>query len=519
MLRTQRIKVISTAWRLSSISRVSSLLERVASPDRANAIALIGDDHPEGQKPAMLTYGELDRRSSLLATKLVHLPSSPVGAFTKPSLDFVIAMLAAWKAQKAFVPLSNTHSLHEINYFIENSQLSTIVCPSAACIPQQLGQPSTPLLTTGDLYHTKHQASAFTPPAHSSKDALIIYTSGTTGRPKGVVHTHSSVAAQIRALSTAWEYARTDRILHFLPLYHMHGLLNKLFCMLQAGGTVQFLPAAAPRILWKALASEPQPDLNKLSLFMAVPTVYAKMIEYAPQLSAEEREAGLRTLKAMRLTVSGSAALPDTVLHKWKDLTGHMLLERYGMTELGMALSNPLHGHRQVGAVGKPLESVRCRLVDEQNQPTGHQGELQVAGPSVFKEYLGNAKATQEAFDGEWFRTGDIAQVDEDGCYRILGRASSDIIKSSGYKISALEIERELLSFPRVREAVVVGVPDETLGERIIAIIVPADDKVIDKDIRAFLADRLAQYKQPRAYHFVDHVPRNQLGKVSHYPH
>lgn len=441
----------------------STLLQRIALANRANEVALICDTHSSHRSQlnshypthkTILTYKDVDQQSSALAEQLRKLPDQPIGAFTKPTIPFVIALLASWKAHRPFVPLSTTHSSNELQYFLQNSQLSTIVCSRRNDLPAQAHEigPVTIMEIEDDLLHSDHvndTNKSFHPPVGDSP-ALIVYTSGTTGRPKGVVHTHGTLQAQITSLVQFWEYSAHDRILHFLPLYHMHGLLNKLFCMLYAGGTVQFLPSASAATIWRQLADENESSnhqtegklLHPLSLFMAVPTVYAKMIEFASKLSDHEKKAAIATMKRLRLMVSGSAALPDTILHKWKALTGHTLLERYGMTELGMVLSNPYRGERKVGSVGVPLPNVHVRLVDDLTNEVvdtvDHPGELQVRGPTVFKEYLHNSIETAKTFEGHWFRTGDIAVREQDGYFRILGRASSDIIKVSSFGVWGL---------------------------------------------------------------------------------
>ena len=220
----------------------------------------------------------------------------------------------------------------------------------------------------------------------------------------------------------------------------------------------------------------------------------------------------------MRLMVSGSAALPVGTLRKWKEISGYILLERYGMTELGMVLSNPLHGERQPGRVGTPLPGIEVGLMTENGEYIEGEGmgEIIVSGPNVFLEYWNNPPATKEAFvDGQWFRTGDIAERDTGGVYRILGRSSVDIIKSGGYKVSALEIEEVLREHPDIVECAVVGVPDEQWGERVCAAIVKSGGKEIDLQIlRQWCGERLAPYKIPGRVITVSELPRNRMGKV-----
>jgi malonyl-CoA/methylmalonyl-CoA synthetase len=212
--------------------------------------------------------------------------------------------------------------------------------------------------------------------------------------------------------------------------------------------------------------------------------------------------------------VCGSAALPVTVLEKWKHISGHILLERYGMTEIGMALSNPLHGERKPGYVGKPLPFVAVKIVDETGseiQENNLPGELYVKGETVFKRYWNRPEETAKSFDESWFKTGDIAEYDDLGYYKILGRNSSDIIKSGGYKISALEIENVILEHADVRECAVVALPSEEWGETIAAAIV---GKASGDELKLWLKDKLAPYKIPRQFNMITELPRNAMGKV-----
>ena len=252
-----------------------------------------------------------------------------------------------------------------------------------------------------------------------------------------------------------------------------------------------------------------------LTLFMAVPTIYHRLIAEVDKASSSERQRFKEGCEKLRLMVSGSAALPIPVLERWRELSGHTLLERFGMTEIGMGLSNPLRGERVPGEVGRPLPGVEVRLVDDDGASIGEgmPGEIQVKGPGVFSEYWERPEATAEAFtpDG-WFRTGDTAVV-EDGRYRILGRSSVDILKSGGEKISALEIEDVLLRHDAVGEAAVVGIDDEEWGQRVVAVVV-ATAPVEAEELKEWCRAHLAAHKVPKAYHFAETIPRNPLGKT-----
>jgi malonyl-CoA/methylmalonyl-CoA synthetase len=250
---------------------------------------------------------------------------------------------------------------------------------------------------------------------------------------------------------------------------------------------------------------------------MAVPTIYRRLVAAWESSGAEQQRQWSAGAGQLRLMVSGSAALPVQTLERWEEITGHRLLERYGMTEIGMALGNPLHGERRAGTVGQPFSGVEARLVDEQGEvvPAGEQGEIEVRGEQVFSEYWGQPEATRAAFrDDDWFRTGDEAVVD-DGYWRIVGRRGVDIIKTGGYKVSALEIEATLRQHPGVADVAVVGIADEEWGERVCAALVPAGDGDVSVgDVRDWCKERLAPHKVPKDIRAVDDLPRNAMGKV-----
>ena len=249
---------------------------------------------------------------------------------------------------------------------------------------------------------------------------------------------------------------------------------------------------------------------------MAVPTIYFKLIAHFESLVVEEQQALSNAMKTFRLMVSGSAALPVSIMEKWQKVSGHTLLERYGMTEIGMALSNPYHGQRRAGFVGVPLPNVLVRLVDEQNKQVEKEqaGEIQVKGPNVFSEYWYRPQATQESFteDG-WFKTGDVAIIEE-GSYKILGRSSVDIIKSGGYKISALEIEEVLRTHLAVKDCSVVGIPNEEWGETVAAALITSTTVDLT-ELNQWMRERMPSYRVPRHYKIVEELPRNAMGKVT----
>jgi malonyl-CoA/methylmalonyl-CoA synthetase len=344
-----------------------------------------------------------------------------------------------------------------------------------------------------------------------TRRALILYTSGTTGKPKGVVTTHQNIEAQVTSLLSAWGWTADDRILHVLPLHHIHGIVNVLTCALWAGAECHMLRKFEADTVWNRIGE------GDLTLLMAVPTIYAKLIAAWEAAGCDRQQRLSAGCKKMRLMVSGSAALPVQILEKWQSISGHLLLERYGMTEIGMALSNPLHGQRRAGTVGQPLPQVEVRLVDESGEPVapGTPGEIQVRSPGVFLEYWQNPDATARAFRGGWFCTGDLAVV-EDGHYRIMGRMSVDIIKTGGYKVSALEIEEVLRSHPDIQECAVVGVAHAEWGEQVCAALVlkPGCHLTLEA-FRGWAKGQLAVYKVPARILSVAELPRNAMGKVT----
>jgi malonyl-CoA/methylmalonyl-CoA synthetase len=349
------------------------------------------------------------------------------------------------------------------------------------------------------------------PAVHRQRRAMMVYTSGTTGRPKGVVTTHANLESQVASLVEAWGWGPDDRIVLVLPLHHVHGIVNVLMCALWSGAVCEMLPGFDPAAVWDRLAS------GEPTLFMAVPTIYRKLIATWEAAGSDRQRRWSAGAARLRLMVSGSAALPVQTLARWREITGQTLLERYGMTEIGMALSNPLHGTRRAGSVGMPLPGVEVRLVDDQGAPVGEgtPGEIEVRGGNVFLEYWGRPDATRVAFRDGWFRTGDVA-VREGGAYRILGRTSVDIIKTGGYKVSALEIEEVLRTHPAIIECAVVGLADPEWGERVAAAVELRPGSMLDLDsLKRWAREQLAPYKIPRALQVVPALPRNAMGKVT----
>ncbi|HAC62490.1 MAG TPA: long-chain fatty acid--CoA ligase [Cyanothece sp. UBA12306] len=460
------------------------------------------------------TYGDLLRISAQIAACLLgdggDLQEQRVAFLVPSGFHYVAIQWGIWRAGGIAVPLCTSHPKPELNHVISDSGASIIIAHRhfedlLRSLAQERG---CRFLLTNEMLSDN---ATPLPDINLERRALIIYTSGTTGKPKGVVTTHQNIQAQVTSLVTAWEWTSADRILHVLPLHHIHGIINILTCALWVGAECHMLPKFAAEEVWNRILA------GNLTLFMAVPTIYVKLIAAWEKASPQRQKDLSQACSSIRLMVSGSAALPLKVLNKWQDITGHFLLERYGMTEIGMALSNPLHGQRLAGYVGQPLPGVEVRLVDEQGNlvPEGSQGQIQVKGPGVFGEYWQKPEATAKVFFDGWFCTGDQA-VMENGNYRILGRLSVDIIKTGGYKVSALEIEEILRTHPDIKDCAVVGVADEEWGQQICgALILQAGSSLTLKTLRSWAKERLAVYKVPRKILMVEDLPRNAMGKVT----
>lgn len=461
------------------------------------------------------TYDNLLTSANKIAAGLLggeaDLNEARIAFLVPPGFEYVAVQWGIWLAGGIAVPLCLTHPLPEMEYVLMDTGAETIV------VHPDYIEKLRPLLNKLKIenFTTKNLIAggdAVLPQLDMGRRAMILYTSGTTSKPKGVVLTHSNIQSQITTLTGAWGWTATDHILHTLPLHHTHGIVNALLCALWSGATCEMLPKFDAEVVWQHFQA------GDVSLFMAVPTIYYKLVSAWEEAAPADREKMSAGAKNLRLMVSGSAALPVSIFEKWRKITGRTLLERYGMTEIGMALSNPLHGDRRAGYVGMPLPGVIIRLVDETGKEItreGTPGEIQVKGPNVFKEYWNKPEATRQAFKKGWFCTGDIAIV-EDGYYKILGRSSVDIIKSGGYKISALEIEEVLRTHPDIRECAVVGVADPEWGERIAAAVIPGSGKVLTLEkMQLWAKQRLAGYKIPRQLLLLKELPRNAMGKVT----
>lgn len=315
---------------------------------------------------------------------------------------------------------------------------------------------------------------SFSSPLPLDRRALIIYTSGTTSTPKGCVTTHENITFQASCLVKAWDYRPSDLLIHVLPLHHVHGIINGLTATLLSGATVEMHPKFDAKVIW-----ERWQDRGSSTMFMAVPTIYSRLNDYfdAHVRGTENESAARAGANALRLVVSGSAALPTPTKAKFAEITGQVLLERYGMTEIGMGISCGLEVEKRIdGSVGWPLPGVQVRLAEKETgriiNAVGEDGMIEIMGKNVFREYWRRPEATASEFTADgWFKTGDCAVRDSTGAYFIQGRASVDIIKSGGYKISALQVERVMLALEQIQEVAVVGLNDIEWGERVAAVV------------------------------------------------
>ncbi|KAM0258496.1 hypothetical protein ACHAQJ_003835 [Trichoderma viride] len=539
------------------------------------------------------TYGRLlgdvrRARSRLLEargkTTGDDLDGERVALLVENSYDYVVTLLAILAARSIAVPLSPAFPIPELEYVLNHSEASLLVSsPKFASKAQQvLAADLTSKPTHVELpKHTESAVAAredvpLEDNAEPGQAGLMLYTSGTTNKPKGVLLPQSVLTAQARSLHEAWEYVPSDHLLHLLPLHHIHGVVNAILTPLLAGSSIEFMFPFNADAVWNRLATPFLPASSestsittngdaaaskssskpKVTFFTAVPTIYSRLLASYKSLPPPVQDASRQAVSPsnLRLNISGSAALPTPIKSAWATLSnGNVLLERYGMTEVGMALSCGLSFADRVDAsVGWPLPSVQARLVDVDtaevilpgqelsSQGRERSGEIQLRGPTIFKEYWRNPAATEKEFtapdpdgNGPWFKTGDVAvrrPVPTAGLnsthqpwtqgplYFIQGRLSADIIKTGGEKVSALEVERELLSLPEVAEAAVVAVPSGSWGQKVGAVIV-LDRSVTDKwtplDMRRALKSRLANYKIPQVLKVVDSIPRNAMGKIN----
>ncbi|MFI6418146.1 acyl-CoA synthetase [Streptomyces sp. NPDC050842] len=449
-----------------------------------------------------LTYAGLARAAGSLAVRIGG--ADRVAVWATPSAHTAVAVVAALLAGVPAVPLNPRTGERELAHILGDSAPGAVLAGPGDVLPAGLAA-----LPRIDVELTATTGPAVSEPDDAESPALIVYTSGTTGPPKGVVLSRRAISASLDALAEAWSWTADDVLVHALPLFHVHGLILGILGPLRRGGEVRHLGAFSVEGVARELG-------DGGTMLFGVPTMYHRI---ADALGEDARL--VEALAGARLLVSGSAALPVHDHERITAATGGTVVERYGMTETLMNTSVRPGGEPRPGTVGTPLAGVDLRLVDEDGSVLGGYdaetvGEVQVRGPNLFSGYLNRPDATSAAFDGDWFRTGDMAVREADGAVRLVGRKATDLIKSGGYKIGAGEIENALLDHPGVREAAVTGEPDPDLGERIVAWVVPADPSTppAEAELADHVAALLAPHKRPRVVRYLDALPRNDMGKV-----
>jgi malonyl-CoA/methylmalonyl-CoA synthetase len=466
-----------------------TLIPSLTEPTDAEALCIGGRS---------LSYRQLRDAAASVCDQIAG--AERVAVWAQPTLETCVAVFAGLAAGAAIVPLNPSSGEQELGHVIKDSAPEFLLMPGESSPPEAAASPS---LVSVSL-NKSSDALPGEPPGEAA--AFVIYTSGTTGPPKGVVLTRNAIASNLDALAEAWEWTSADRLVHSLPLFHIHGLLLGIVGPIRLGGSVEHLGRFSCEGVGHAL------DTGASMLF-GVPTMYHRLANTAdsdPQLA--------RSLASARLLVSGSAPLATADHLLIERLTGQRIVERYGLTETLINTAVRASGDRRPGYVGTPLRSTELKLVDEGGGTIDafddeSIGQVAVRGASLFTEYLNQPGKTLEAFDDGWFLTGDLATQASDGYLRIVGRSSTDLIKSGGYKIGASEIEQALVEHPAVVEAAVTGEPDPELGERVIG-WVATQRAVTTTELVDHVARLLSPHKRPREIRFVEALPRNEMGKI-----
>ncbi len=464
-----------------------------------------------------ISFGEWRDSARGYATALARLgipPGARVAVLAENRPEILFAVAGHLMARVIHVPINSRYRAAEITHILSDSGASAVLVDSAhePLLDETESGRALPRIRLDGTGSRELFAPTPKPPA-TPKDldaeatAVIIYTSGTTGKSKGVELSSAAIVEGIGALTRLWRWTERDKLVLALPLFHVHGLCIGVHGSLLHGNEIELLPRFDAGAVIGAFESG-------ASVFMGVPTMYTLLLE---RLEAEPALGA--TLRPARLFTSGSAALPADDFARFEALTGHRILERYGMTETLLTLSNPYEGERRPGSVGRPVPSCETRVVaeDGQTSPPGEPGELWVRWSGLMSRYWNDPAATRRASTDGWFRTGDVVTCSEDGYYRIVGRKSVDIIKSGGFKISAREIEEVLARHPTVVECAVVGLPDPKWGQRIAVAVVTRSSDPPDQQLRALALHaslHLADFKRPRALMIFDRLPRNALGKL-----
>jgi malonyl-CoA/methylmalonyl-CoA synthetase len=459
------------------------------------------------------SYADAWRESARIANFLTTIglkPGNRITVQTSKSPQAVWLYLACLRGGFIYHPLNDAYQPAELEFFVNDAEPRVIICDPANedIFINLAGKNDYQVFTMdgagqGSLADSIDSAAdEFTTlDCESDTTAILLYSSGTTGKPKGAMLTHGNLIANTATLVDSWGFSAADRLLHALPIYHAHGLFVALGCVLTSGCSMTFLPRFDVHEVLRCLSGT--------TVMMGIPTFYSRLLN--------ETDFGPNTCRSIRLFISGSAPLPVELHRQFSSRTGHVILERYGMTETSMLSSNPLAGKRRPGTVGPPLPGITIRIVDEDERPvaTGTTGDIQVQGPNVFKGYWRLESTTTDNFTADgFFRTGDQGFFCADGYLTIMGR-SKDMIISGGLNVYPREIEQVIDELNGIVESAVIGIPHADFGESVIAIVVTEPGfNASESGMMATLRKRLANFKRPKRLFFTTQLPRNTMGKV-----
>ena len=460
-----------------------------------------------------VTYRELDSETAKLANGLKELGLSEGDRVTvqvDKCIEMVYLYLACVRSNIIFHPLNPAYKEKELSYFLDDAKPSLFISneETISSISDLSLEHSIDHLFvlnndgSGNFSDISTSEDNYITVACSDDDiAALLYSSGTTGKPKGIMLSHGNISSNAESLVKAWGFQESDCLLHALPIYHVHGLFVALGCVFMTGSKLKWLESFDADVVLKSIP--------ECTVMMGVPTYYTRLLK-RDLLDSKLTE-------GIRLFISGSAPLLEETFNEFNQRTNHQILERYGMTETNMNTSNPLKGDRKPGTVGLPLEDVQVRVVDEENNvlSQGEIGNLQIKGPNVFKGYWEMPEKTKEDFSKDgFFNTGDKGLIDEGGYVSIIGR-SKDMIISGGLNVYPKEIESLIDKIDGVLESAVIGLSDEDLGEKVVAVIVSEESKTLgEKKVISEIKDQLAGFKAPKEVKFIDQLPRNAMGKV-----
>jgi len=464
----------------------------------------------EGRK---VSYAEVKETSARMANCLLELGASPGDRITvqvEKSVESLLLYLACLRAGLVYHPLNTAYKSSELAFFLENAEPIIVVCSGDAIATTES------ILTSTDIKAllTLEADGSGTLMQHAAKlsneskvlkctgfeTAALLYSSGTTGQPKGIVLSHNNLLKNGETLVKSWGFTSSDRLLHMLPIYHVHGLFVALHTVFLSGASMVWCKNFNDKE-----AMEKLPDCT---VMMGVPTYYTRLLA--------NPEFGSQYCSNMRLFISGSAPLLRETFNQFQEQTGHIILERYGMTETGMNTSNPLDGERRSGTVGPALPDVTARVVDNSGKEIkdGETGNLQVKGPNVFPGYWRMPDKTAEDFTSDgFFNTGDKATIDSDGYVSIVGR-EKDMIITGGLNVYPKEIELIIDDLEGVLESAIIGIADSDFGEAVVAVIASEQNAPTQEEVVSLCRNQLANYKVPKQVHFVKTLPRNAMGKI-----